>query len=422
MGPFQSFEDIKDMLRRRLWVVLLVAVVGSMLSLFMASQRQHLYRSSEIIQIAQPQIADDLAGSTVEGSSARRLQLIEQRLMSRSSVLKIIEQYDLYRDVGDRSPSNLVYMLRSSVRIEGVAAAQEGFGNDGTISILTITAEMPTAQQAQQIAHEFAQRTIELSHRERLEQAKETLTFIARQEGALAQELASLEDEIAAYRAENNLALSTNLEFRSGELATLNGGLLDIARERIEIQRGMQRATETQRPATARRMQDEFEEQLETLDAQRELLLERKAELEDLLKTSPEVQSRLDAYDRQLEQVRDQLSVMRSRRTEAEIGFRLEMARQSERLTVLEPAPLPDYPFTKSRKAMAVAGGLASLLAGLALAVLLELRDPVLRTAHRMELQTGLKPVVAIPAVKKGRSSKGMFARLFRRRDRFTSV
>ena len=416
MGPFQSIQDVTDMLRRRAVLIAIVSIVGTVAGLFVAMSQQHLYRSAEVIQIAQPKIADELAKSTVEGSSARRLQLIEQRLMARGNVLEVIEEFGLFKDVGDQSPSHLAFLLRSAVRIEGVAAAREGFSDDGTISILTVSAEMPTALQAQQIAHEFAQRTIELSQQARIEQAKETLTFIARQEGALFQELSALENEIAEFRTINNVSLATNAELRAGEIQALNDGLLDIAREVIETQRAADRAELTERPATAKRLLAEYEERLATLAEQRDLMRDRKAELEQVMQNTPEVQSRLEAYERQADQLRDQLGAMRSRRTEAEIGFRLETARQSERLMVLEPASIPDYPFTGSRKKLALLAMVASILAGLSLAVFLELRDPILRTAIRMEQKTGLKPVVTIPVISKGKRSGGFLSRLFGRR------
>ena len=418
MGPFQTLEDVTDMLRRRAWIILLVVLTGVLASVVLALGRPHLYRSAEVIEITRPTIADDLAKSTVEGSSARRLQQIEQRLFARDSVLEIIRKFDLYRQVGDQTAANLVFLFRSSVRVEGVAAAREGFSDDGTISILTVSAEMPTAYQAQQVAHEIAQRTIELSQKARIEQAQETLTFIARQEGVLFQELSTLEAEMADFRKSNNIALSASAEMHLGELSALNEGLLDIAREEIEIGRSAEHTRQTERPATAQRMLAEFERRLATLEAQKQLLRERKVQLEDLLKTTPDVQGRLEAYERQIEQVREQLGEMRSRRTVAEVGFRLETAGQSERLTVLEPAVQPEYPVTGSRKKLVALGAVASLFVGLLIAVFLELRDPVLRTAWRMEQQTGLRPAVVIPTVRSRKPRRGFLGRLFRSRAR----
>ncbi|MEX0304282.1 MAG: DUF874 domain-containing protein [Leisingera sp.] len=410
MGPIYSLDDFLDMVRRRLFTIFTVFVLGCLASLWFAASQQHEYESAEVLQITQPQIAGELAKSTVEGSSARRMQLIEQRLMARGSVLVIIEKFGLYTDRDSLTQLQKVALLRESVRITGVAAAREGFADDGTISVLTITARMPTAEQAQQVAGEFSRRTIELSTATRIDQARETLSFFAEKEAALADQVAALEDEIAAYRNANDVTLPGTIEFRRAEIAAMNEGLLEIARERIEIRRAADQAQTTERPATARRLQAEAEQQLATLDAQEALLTERKAELEASLQTTPEVERQLGAYDRRLAQLQGELGQMTARRNEAEVGFRLETTRQAEKLTVIEPAPLPDYPVTGARKTKALMGAAASLIASLLAAFLLELRHPVLRTAAQMERETGLMPVVSIP-VMDTRPRRGLFRR-----------
>lgn len=400
MGPIYSLPDLLDMLRRRAVVILVIAVLGSLVSLFLAARQQHLYESSEVIQVAQPKIADDLAKSTVEGSTARRMQLIEQRLMARSTVLEIVDTLGLYADLPDLKPSELVSLVRENVSITGVAAVREGFADDGTIAVLTITARMPSPEEAQAVAAEFRSRTIELSVNSRIEQARETLNFFAAKETALAKELGELDDEIASYRTENDVAQPGALEIRQSEIASLNEALLDIAREQIQIRRAADQAMANERPATAQRMLEEFEQQLATLTAQSDLLTRRKAEIEASLETSPEVERQLAAYDRRLQQLQGELDTTRARRNEAEIGFRLETSRQSERLTVLEPAALPDYPVTGGRKRKALLGGAVSVMVALMVAFLLELRKPVLRSAIQMKRETGLMPVVTIPEMK----------------------
>ncbi|MFY0311243.1 DUF874 domain-containing protein [Leisingera sp. D0M16] len=411
MGPIYSLGDFLDMVRRRLFTIVCIFVLGCLVSLWVAASQQHQYETAEVLQVTQPQIAGELAKSTVEGSSARRIQLIEQRLMARGTVLEVIEKFGLYADMEALTQLQKVALLRESVRITGVAAAREGFADDGTISVLTITARMPTAEQAQQVASEFGRRTIELSVATRIDQARETLSFFAGKEAALADQVAALEDEIAAYRNENDVTLPGTIEFRRAEIAALNEGLLEIARERIEIRRAADQAQATERPATARRMQEDAEQQLATLEAQEQLLTERKAGLEASLQTTPEVERQLGAYDRQLAQLQAELGQMTARRNEAEVGFRLETGRQAERLTVIEPAPLPDYPVTGARKTKALMGAAASLIVALLAAFLQELRHPVLRTAAQMERETGLVPVVSIPVMDTRPPRRGLFRR-----------
>lgn len=413
MGPIYSLADFFDMLRRRAAVIGYVVALGSLISLWVALNQQHMYHSAEVIQVTRPTIADDLAKSTVAGSSARRMQLIEQRLMARSSLLGIIEKFDLYADL-PLTPTEKVVMLREAVSITGVAAVREGFADDGTISVLTISALMPTALQAQQVASEFGRRTIELSVSNRIAQARETLSFFAEKEAALAAQMTTLEDEISAFHAANDVALPGTVEFRRGEVASINESLLDIAREQIQIRRAADQATATERPATAQRMLVVFQEQLATLDAQRDLLTQRKDVLEAALETTPEVQRQLGVYTRQMQALQGELDTISTRRNEAEVGFRLETSRQGERLTVLEPAGLADYPTTTARKKKALMGGVASVLLALGVAFILELRRPVLRSAAQMERETGLSPVVSIPVLDPRSQRLGLFAGLRR--------
>ena len=408
MGPIFSLADFLDMLRRRAAVILYVVVAGSILSLWVALNQQHMYHSAEVIQVTRPTIADELAKSTVEGSSARRMQLIEQRLMARGTLLDIIEKFGLYAELASLTPTEKVVMLRNAVSITGVAAVREGFADDGTISVLTITAMLPTAEQARQVASEFGRRTIELSVSSRIAQARETLSFFAEKESALASQIAKLEDEISAFHTANDVALPGTAEFRRSEVATINEGVLDIEREKILIRRAADQASATERPATARRMLAEAQEQLATLDAQRDLLIQRKSELETALQTTPEVQRQLGVYARQMQSLQGELETVSTRRNEAEVGFRLETSGQGERLTVLEPAGLADYPSTSARKNKALMGGVASIMAGLALAFVLELRAPVLRSAAQMERETGLAPVASIPVLDTKPQGRGL--------------
>lgn len=412
MGPIFSLRDFLDMLRRRWSVILYVTVLGCLLSLWLALNQQHMYHSAEVIQVTRPTIADDLAKSTVEGSSARRIQLIEQRLMARGTLLEIIEKYALYAELTALTPTEKVVMFRKDVKITGVAAAREGFSDDGTISVLTITAMMPTALQAQQVASEFGRRTIELSMASRIEQARETLSFFAEKEAAISAQITNLEEEISTFYTANDVAQPGTVEFRRSEVGTINESLLDIAREKILIRRAADQANATERPATAKRMLEGFQEQLETLDAQHDLLSQRKGELEAALQTRPEVQRQIGVYDRRMQALQGELESISARRNEAEVGFRLETAHQSERLTVLEPATQADYPSTSARKKKAIMGGAASVLLALAVAFVMELRAPVLRSAAQMERETGLAPVASIPVLDIRKSRPGLWARL----------
>lgn len=397
MGPIYTIGDFLDMVRRRIGLISFVIIFGCLASVYWALSIPHQYRSAEVIQIEQPKIDDELARSTVSASSARRLQLIEQQIMSRGSLLEIIDKFDLYANLAALKPSEKVNLLRQSVSITGVAAVREGFADDGTISVLTITAEMDSAEKAQAVAHEFADRTRELSAAQREEQTKETLDFFQKQEEALVAEMAALEEALADFRRSNDLSIEGSLDFVRDEIASLNEAILDLDREIIAAQLGRTRIDPDQRADTIRRQEEEFDALLASLTDQRTLLETRRSDLTASIETTPEVERELAKFDRRMTQLQGQLDVITTRRNEAEVGLSLETAARGERLITIEEAPLPDYPFTMSRAKRCILGAGASAFLGLLLAFLMELRRPVVRTAAQMERETGLRPVVSIP-------------------------
>jgi len=411
MGPIYSFLDFIEMLRRRAFLIFVVTCLGAVMAFFVALQKKHEYESSVVIQVAQPKVADDLASSTVDGSSARRIQLIEQRLMARGTLLEIADQFELYQGLPLR-PSEIVDLMRRSISITGVAAAREGFADDGSISVLTITARMGSPEHAQLVADEFAKRTIDLDVQSRIEQARETLQFFSEKENALATGLSELERQMAEYRDAHEVTLPGVLELRRNEISQINETLLELARDQIELRRAAGQVNTNERQATAQRKLAEFNDQIAGLDDQIALLTARKSNLEQSLQTSPQVERQLGTYMRQIQQLQSEYNEIIQRRNEAEVGFRLESSSRSERLTIIEPAILPDFPVTSGRKKLVILGLMGSFVLGVALAFVKELQHPVLRTAEQLERETGLTPVVTIPElITDGPKRRGWFAR-----------
>lgn len=416
MGPIYTWQDFLDMTRRRIIVISLVIVGGCIASLFWAMSHVHLYQSSEVIQVEQPTINDDLARSTVEGSSARRLQLIQQQLMARASLQQIIDKYGIYDNLTALKPSEKVQLLRESVSINGVAAAREGFADDGTISVLTITATMEQAQLARDVAHEFAQQTRSLMAAQRRDQTAQTLAFFQNQERVVLDNIAQLESELEAYRSENDLTIEGGVEFRLSEVAQLNEAILGLDREIITAQTARTQIDRSARASTVAREEQALDAQLRTLTEQRTLLDQRRSALRQTIQSSPEVERTVEDFTRRLAQLRAQLEVIATRRNDAQVGFNLEDAAQGERLTTIDEAQVPDYPITMSKKNRAIMGAGAATGLAFVIAWLLELRRPVIRSARQMERETGLLPVVSIPELApKYQSSKWRQAREKRR-------
>ena len=421
MGPIYSIEDVFDLLRRRASLIALVTVIGAFASVIYALSEGHVYSSTEVIQIQRPEIATNLAPTTVDGSAARRLQLIEQRLMTRGTILEVGERFDLFDGADDMTETEKVVRLRSAIDINVVAATGGTGVPDGTVSVVSITAQADDPYEAQALAQEFSRRTVELASLERLEQARATLNFFRDQQDKMQAEVSALEREITQYRRDNDVAVDGAVELRQSEVSTINSSLLEIDRRRIEVVQQIRQIDPNARQSTRDRLIAQFQVELDGLDEQENLLTERREMLLEAMKTSPAIERQLGLYDRELTQLNNQLDVISGRLAEAEVSLRLESERQAERMMVIEPAALPEFPITPPRRNKAFLGMFVSFALGLGLAFLLDLLNPVLRSQRQMEREIGISPVVCIPVVEddgpRRRPREGWFQRLRRGRE-----
>ena len=413
MGPIYSLEDAIDMVRRRAMLIMAVTVLGALTAIFFALSRPHEYQSVEVIQVERAKIADDLTPSVIEGSSGRRLQSIQQQLASRGTLLEIIDKYGLFERHYGWTPAEKTQVLREAITITGVAAAREGVTDDGALSVISIVVRLESPELAQLVAREVSARTIELYASRRVDEARTTLQFFADQEDELFERTQQLAAEIAEFQSSQDQSIAVSTELRQSQIAALSSAILDIEREKISVQRELdQMDSDNQRQITLERERRALETQLLNLDEQRALLDARLVALTDSLETSPEVERQLVAYERELEQLREQLRVIATRRAEAEVSLSLENERKSERLVVLERADVPEFPITPSRTQTVVLGTAASFALGLLLALIQELRNPVIRTGAQMERETGIAPVVTIPNVSVRRRPPGRVGRM----------
>ena len=105
----------------------------------------------------------------------------------------------------------------------------------------------------------------------------------------------------------------------------------------------------------------------------------------------------MSVYERRLDQLQGELTVITDRRAQAAMNQLLESRNQAERFEVLETAIPADYPVSTSRRKLALAGGVLVLLLALGTALALEFLDRRLRTPEQLERELGVQPVVAIP-------------------------
>ncbi len=397
MGPIQNLHEILSWLRRRWQVIAVALAVGGLVGLIMAMQTERVYSASAVIQVINPVIAvgDDGPAATTPDVT-RRVQIIEQRLMSREALLDLAQRFDLFGGA-PISPVEQVGMMRESFSISAIAAAQQGFSRDGSLSALIVSASNDDPTRAAAIANDLADALVRESVSDRQSEAQQALDFFSNEEARLEAAIATLETEIATYRSENEGFLPAAIVVRRAEQGRLADSLLALQQE-ISARRNELAGQDSgsQRAVTQRRIA-QLNDELAQFTQQSDLITARIDEIQQILQAAPAVEQQIIAMNRRMEQFQAQLTAAADRRREAQLGARIEVDQQAERFELLERALVPEYPISRSRKKVAIMGVIGGLMLGIMIAYAMEWLKPVMRTAQRVERDLQLRPVISIP-------------------------
>lgn len=398
MGPIQNLQEFTSWLRRRWKVVLLLTVIGALGGVIMALQTERIYTANAVIQVINPVIVatteDNATGATPDVT--RRVQMIEQRLMSREALLALAERHHLF-DGMPISPTEQVALMRQSFSITSIAAAQQGFTRDGSVSALIVSASDDEPQVAADIANELADQLVQQSVDARQSNAQQALDFFRSEESRLEDAISALEDEIAQYRSANEGFLTDSVTLRRSERARLFDSLRDLQAEISARQSELDTLDLTSSRIVIQRRVATLQEEVAQLSQQEAEMSARITEIQGILTQAPAYEQQVLAMNRRMEQLQAQLTAAADRRREAELSARIEDDQQSERFELLERALVPEFPVSRSRSKVAIMGLAAGIGLGVVLAFALELMQPVMRTAQRMERDLQLRPVISIP-------------------------
>ncbi len=394
----QTPAEAVSALWRHRWLAGGVLVAGSAISLQVALMQPRSFESSALIQIDNLQSVNPEGDARTSLASSAWLEQIEARLMRRDHLLQILDDYGLFSDL-PATDSEKVALLRQTLRIVPVSQRAPVYGVEPAMGLLQVTAQADSAELAATLANDLAAQLVALNAEIVEQRVQETAAFYIHEEIRLEQQIADVDARISDYRRRNFDVLPTGLHNRTEELLQLGVSIREIDAELVGLRR-KQAATDDRGSALERQAAEELQRQISVLETQREALQARVAEIEDTARQSVTAEAELAALDRERDTLREQLVGVANRRVAAESQQRRDSSMVSDSFTLLEKAVPPDYPMSSQRKKIALGGGMLSVLAALALTLLMEMRRPVIRTAAQMERITGLRPVIDLPDTK----------------------
>ncbi|MEP5152397.1 chain-length determining protein [Planktotalea sp.] len=390
MDQIRTVGEFIGVIKRRFFLMALIVCLGTLGAIYYALKQPSLYETHAALQIESAAVASQGAGQNVlSNGAAHRLTLIEQRLMARDSLVRVVEKLELFSGGAPIALNDKVDALRRSVQIVQIKDGAQAWQPNITPSGMLITVRMGDPVVAAKVANEFLGSVLEENRKRKEERTEGALAFFTNEEERIGADILKVEEEIALFKSANSDALPTSMASQRDQLGTLRETQLEIEREIIAISSN-----------TSRQRQSVVDQQVARLEEQRSLINKRISRTETIISAGPEVERELGALSRRLRQLQDQYSVITTGRAEAEMGQLLETADQSERFVVLETALVPEYAVSPSRKKIAMLGFIGSGFLACLAALGLEMMNPAIRTSAQLERQLGLQPVVSIPYVR----------------------
>ena len=447
---------------RRLPLFIPVTLVFSVIAFVVAISLPAQFESSSRLLVESPQIDDNLARSTVDIAASEQLQIIEQRLLTRSNLLEIARKYSALDGLHDMSPDKIVTQMRQRTVIRRMTGR-----NQATFMVVSFRAEVP--QTAAAVVNEYVTLILNENSRYRKSRATGTLVFFEQEVEKLNRDLDRQSAKILEFKSENSDALPSTLQYRLNRQGQLQERIALNERERLSLvdqRRRMVQLFEITADARARAPESRTDEeneleilraelakallvysqdnpkvkllqvridhlavlvddekratadsadpqemmmtlQLEEIDGRVAVLENQNArtqieidEFDDSIGRTPGNAIVLEALDRDYVNIQSQYNAAVDRQSRAATGERIEVLSKGERITVVEQPNVPIEPASPNRPVIAGGGSLLGVMLAAAAIVLLELSNRTIRRPVDLSNRFGVVPLGVLPVIR----------------------
>jgi len=235
VGRTRTFSDYLALLRRRQGMILGMGASLLVASVALAFLLPAVYRSTATILIEEQEIPPDLVRSAIATYADQRIETIKQQVLSRSTLWRIVEQYDLYKRLRKRSPTEEVlerFTKDIQIDVMNVKVIDRRTQNPTQATIaFTLAYDGESPEQAQKVANELTSLFLGENLKTRERHAQETTAFLKRESENLARHILELEEKISAVKQRAEGALPELVQLNMQLMSQAQRELMDADRD-----------------------------------------------------------------------------------------------------------------------------------------------------------------------------------------------
>ena len=238
--PDMETSDYLEILRRRKWYItfsILLILFGASVYCVVSPEK---YKASTTILVIPQKVPEGYVRSTIGSRLDDRLFTIWQQILSRTRLLAVMEELDLYSDERKKmSIEEVIEKMRKTIDIQvAMATSNLGRRRDSGENAFTLTVTHQDARSAMTAASRLASFFIEENMKSREQQAAGTSEFLQSQLHSTKQRLEAQEEKVKQYKlrfmGELPQQLQANLQIlsRLQEQLRMNSDALRTAHDR----------------------------------------------------------------------------------------------------------------------------------------------------------------------------------------------
>ena len=338
------------------------------------------YLSEGKILVQSQQIPTELVRSTVTTAAQERIQVIQQRTMTRDNLIAIADKFQLFSEKRSlMSVSELVELMKKNIRFAPVDSQldfkqRSRAALENPTIIFSVGFEYADGATAARVANELLTRILSEDLRDRTSRATDTTKFLSREVQRLQTENAAIDNKIAQLKISQRKLSSSARSDQPSMLDQLKAEL---------VQKGA--------------FYSDKHPQLQALKRQIEAL--EKTVPPPLPGSDPLASASIEALTSQQEALQKNLDSASGKLVAARLGENLEKDQQSEKLEIIEQPTIPQEPIKPNRPKVAMLGVVMALMAGAGLAFVVEISDKAIRRSSDIFGIIDSKLVVSIPYI-----------------------
>ncbi len=232
-----TIGDYLGMLRRHALLATAIIMVGSVISVLVASLVPGIYESSSIIQVVPQDISQNLVPSAFNDYAGQKIERIRQRVLTRDNILEIAQRYHLYGVDHNATASDVVSAFNRDVSVD-LINSKDTVRNWQTNPVIAFSVSFRGRNSwvVNKVDNDLATLFLNENVRVGIARANEATRFLNQAANDLLAQLDDAGRKIADFKAQNSASLPENKDVLLSAYQAAESNLRQIGNEYQQTQ------------------------------------------------------------------------------------------------------------------------------------------------------------------------------------------